>query len=135
MNIKINKLLYLAIPIFLIFIFTQTTYASPSDNSVINSIKNVFVTNFPDIFNTREQNLDDDGNIKVHEQGTVDVNIVNQSSSGEYEYKYFCLGDRSQANVNLRLNENAQEGWELVDAEEGRNVDFICLYFRRPTNQ
>jgi hypothetical protein len=43
-------------------------------------VPSVFVTN--DASNpvpAREQNLDADGNIKVHEQGTADVNVTNSS--------------------------------------------------------
>jgi hypothetical protein len=39
--------------------------------------KLVEVTNWPSLFNTREQNVDGNGHIKVHEQGTVDVSLKN----------------------------------------------------------
>jgi hypothetical protein len=42
-----------------------------------DKLTQVVVTNFPDIFKTREQNLDANGNIKVAEQGTVNVNVTN----------------------------------------------------------
>lgn len=38
----------------------------------------VTVTNWPELFQVREQNVDADGNIKVHEQGTVNVSITNK---------------------------------------------------------
>lgn len=55
------------------FLLTNTRLVQAAQNQ----IQSVLVTNFPELFKTREQNVDSNGNIKVHEQGTVSVNVGN----------------------------------------------------------
>ncbi len=52
----------------------STTSAATGTNA---SLKDVIVSNMPDIFKAREQNIDEDGNIKVHEKGIAKVEITN----------------------------------------------------------
>lgn len=58
----------------MLFGLTRTPFVAAA-----SQIQNVFVTNWPSLFKTKEQNLDTKGNIKIHEQGTANVNIVNTS--------------------------------------------------------
>jgi hypothetical protein len=56
------------------------TVLRPQVAAVASSISNVFVTNDSSHpVPVREQNTDANGNIKVHEQGTANVNVTNNS--------------------------------------------------------
>jgi hypothetical protein len=81
MKMKMKYLVYTFVGLFL---FGLLFVRIPNNQSVLaQQVKEVIVANFPDIFNTREQNVDENGNIKVAQQGEVDVNVVNQSSNPE----------------------------------------------------
>jgi hypothetical protein len=58
------------------------TVLRPQVAAVASSISNVFVTNDSSHpVPVREQNTDANGNIKVHEQGTANVNVTNSNLS------------------------------------------------------
>ena len=61
----------------LLITFSLIALKTPKVQAAVEKITNVLITNWPELFKTQEQNLDVDGNIKVHEQGTVNVRIAN----------------------------------------------------------
>lgn len=101
-----------------------------------NQIQNVLITNWPTLFQVREQNLDTNGNIKVHEQGTANVNITNTvpipvaNQSVSTKWEYFRM-----ENPTLReINDLGAQGWELastVTAVYG-SITQVTYVFKRP---
>ena len=65
--------------VFVAFTFLRLTPVYHQVSAAAEKLIAVVVTNWPDIFNVREQNLDENGNIKIHEQGTVNVNVTNST--------------------------------------------------------
>lgn len=110
-------------------LFTLTLL--PRNNTAYaQQIKDVIVSNFPEIFNTQEQNVDENGNIKVHEQGTVSVNLVNNSSEWEYATDCFSNWNTYFNGLPQRLNDRASNGWELVSTLQFQE-QLACEYWKR----
>lgn len=76
---------------------------TPQVKAAVEKITSVFVTNWPELFKTREQNIDINGNIKVHEQGTVDVNVVNQGNSQLQPKKVVLFENYQLSNGNANI--------------------------------
>lgn len=114
--------------------------AAKSLGGIISKVFQVFVVNWPDMFKTQEQNLDTSRNIKVHEQGTANVNVINtvpipvQYSSPEqgWEYSTSCFSnwDAFSSGLPQRLNDKASEGWELVATLQFQ-PGLACEYWKR----
>jgi hypothetical protein len=75
MNMKKSILSVSLIVLSLVLLRFTPVYGAASNAA--EKLTQVLVTNWPDLFKVREQNLDNEGNIKVHEQGTVNVNVTN----------------------------------------------------------
>ena len=72
------KKMMLIFPLVLVaFTFFCFTPVYHQVSAAAEKFMQVVVTNWPEIIDVREQNLDENGNIKVHEQGTVNVNVAN----------------------------------------------------------
>ncbi len=96
-------------------------------SSVAEKVRSVFVTNWPETFKTREQNVDNNGNIKVAQQGIVDVNIANSSpiqvSTDNTESKIVTLiEDKSLASGELFYS-------DPIDVNDYKK---LSLYVTRP---
>lgn len=95
----------------------------------------VYVSNWPKLFKVAEQNLDTRGDIKVHEQGTANVNITNtapipvtnQSVPTKWEYLV------RETPSFQEINDLGAQGWELVSTDwpGGSRKDYN---FKRPLN-
>src|SRR6266511_3878900 len=59
----------------LLLVVASVALARPAQSAMV---KLVNVTNWPKVQNTREQNLDKNGHIKVHEQGTANIKVTNE---------------------------------------------------------
>ena len=62
-----------------ILLFFPVAVRAETTQKLAQNISQVFVTNWPNLFKTQEQNTDSNGNIKVHEQGTVNAVVANSS--------------------------------------------------------
>jgi hypothetical protein len=76
MNMKNVKLILLVVATIFITSLAFTTPIFADTNTKLSSF---LIANWPDIFKTREQNLDTNGNIKIHEQGSIEVHGPNGS--------------------------------------------------------
>jgi hypothetical protein len=125
------KKMMIILPIAIIsFAFLRFTPVYHQVSAVAEKLTQVVVTNWPEIFNVREQNLDENGNIKVHEQATVNVNVTNTepipvSNSGgiALQPKTVTLFE------NRAMSPNETFTSPVIDVSGYRK---LTLYFKRP---